>query len=133
MDGPTLGGATGTSSRAAGTRCEISAASVASGAARVIIDLFDGGPRSQVAYEIEGHTLSPVAMEKVRKCDPYVVELFARNKGTCKPWVEAAHSSHIWTAPLPACLKPGAYPLVARASGEYGDTHLARAVLEILS
>ena len=77
--------------------------------------------------------LSPVAMEQVRMCDPFIVELFARNKATCKPWVEPAHSSHIWAAPLPASLRPGAHRIIARAWGEYGDLHVAHAVLEILS
>ena len=133
VGGSTLGAAADTSSRAPATRCELSAAAVAAGAARIVVDLFDGGPRSHVAYEIEGHTFSPVAMEKVRMCDPYIVELFARNKGSCKPWVEPAPSSHVWTAPLPASLPPGSHRLVARASGEFGDTHVAHAVLEILS
>ncbi|MGH7783433.1 MAG: hypothetical protein ACREO5_06300 [Candidatus Binatia bacterium] len=41
--------------------------------------------------------------------DPFVVEVFGRNPETIKPWVKAEPSSHIWTARLPASLKPGAH------------------------
>ena len=133
VDGPALGAAANTPNRAPVTRCELPVEAVATGAARIVVDLFDGGPRSRVSYEIEGQALSPVAMEQVRMCDPFIVELFARNKATCKPWVEPAHSSHIWAAPLPASLRPGAHRIIARAWGEYGDLHVAHAVLEILS
>jgi hypothetical protein len=101
VDGPTLGGATDMSSRAPGTRCEISAATVAAGAARIIVDFFDGGPRSRVVYEIEG-LLSPVAMDRY-ECAT-LLSSCSRNKASCKPL--SRHSSHIWTAPLPASCHP---------------------------
>jgi hypothetical protein len=98
---------------------------------KIAADVFDGGPRTQVMCEIEGAGLAPVAMQRATMPDPFIVDTFAKNRALHKPWVAAAPSSHLWTAPLAAELPPGAYRLVVRATGEYGGEHVAHMVLEI--
>ena len=99
------------------------------GQCRVIANVFDGGPRTRVALEILGRS-ERTAMTAVSMPDPLMLELF---KGECprKAWVEAVASSHIWQAPLPDGLRPGAHVLLVRAFDEYGREHVVRAVLEV--
>jgi calcineurin-like phosphoesterase family protein len=53
----------------------------------LIVNVFDGGPRTSVEYRIGGR--APVPMQRVRRPDPFVEEVFARNEATKKPWVKA--------------------------------------------
>ncbi len=98
-------------------------------AARVIVNLFDGGPRSRVRFRIGDRP--PVAMERRVEIDPWVNELFQRHADTKKPWVNAVPSSHLWAADLPDDLAPGTYTLSVEAIDEFGRTHHAHRVLEI--
>ena len=99
------------------------------GASRVVANVFDGGPRTRVEYEVAGHC-GPVAMRATPMPDPLMLELFT---GTAprKAWAHAVRCSHIWQGELPAGLAPGAHALVVRARDEYGREHVARAVLEV--
>lgn len=95
----------------------------------VYVNLFDGGPRSRVEFTIAGH--GPIAMERVRRIDPWVNELFLRHVATKKPWVKAELSTHVFVAGLPEDLGPGVYTLTVRASDEFGRVHHAHQVVEI--
>ena len=61
--------------------------------------------------------------------DPSNNELFQRYAGEKKPWVDAAHSSHVWVADLPDDLTPGTYTLSVRATNEFGRDYHAHKVL----
>jgi hypothetical protein len=50
-----------------------------------------------------------------------------------KAWVAATPCAHLWQAPLPKGLEPGAHVLIVRARDEYGREHTARAVVEVTS
>jgi len=63
--------------------------------------------------------------------DPYVAELFARHPETCKPWVSATPSSHIWTAPLPRGLGPGVHRIRVRSLDEHGRIATGHLLLEV--
>lgn len=97
----------------------------------VFVDVFDGGPRTNVWFEIEGSGQPPCEMTRVRIADPYIIEQFARHAGLCKPWVEPAVSSHMWVATMPCGLGPGSYRVVARAIDQYGREHVARRPIEV--
>lgn len=99
--------------------------------AAVLVDVFDGGPRTHVTLEIEGVTAAPLAMARTGACNPYVVDFFARHAESCKPWVAASRSSHLWSVPLPADLQPAAYRLRAVARGADGREHTAHLILEV--
>ena len=96
---------------------------------RVVVNLFDGGPRSKVAMALDDGALVP--MTHVSRPDPFVVQLYGRYPATIKPWVKP-QPSHVWQAALPAGLKPGAYALKIVATDEYGRTHRDGMVLEVV-
>ncbi len=98
--------------------------------ARVLVNLFDGGPKSKVAYVIDDG--APVEMTRTSMIDPFVNELYVRHPDETKPWVKAMPSSHMFVAPLPADLSPGTYTLSVQAVDEFGRTHHGHRVLEII-
>ncbi len=98
--------------------------------ASVVVNLFDEGPRSTVEYRIADRAFEPMA--RVFRADPFVQELFLRNAESKKSWVCAQPSSHVWTAPLPADLQPGAHTITVRAVDEYGERHQGRKLFEVV-
>jgi hypothetical protein len=99
-------------------------------ACEIVVNVFDGGPRSHVTCEIAGQS-SPIAMERKATADPVVAELFARQPELQRPWVKAVASSHVWRAPLPSSLRPGVHRLTVRAVDEYGRQIATHLMLEI--
>ena len=103
--------------------------------ARVIVNVFDGGPKTQVTYALEDETnsLAPGApMTRIVRPDPFVQQLYGRFPGTIKPWVKPMPSSHIWSARLPPGLRPGHYALSVQVKDEYGREHRDAMVLEVI-
>ena len=98
-------------------------------ATSLLVNLFDGGPRSAVEFKVADGGWRD--MRRVQQMDLHANELFQRNAETVKPWVEAETSSHVWKADLPDQLSPGTYTVTVRASDEFGRTHHAHKVLEI--
>ena len=93
----------------------------------LVVNVFDGGPATRVSYGIAGITTEPCTMQRVASPDPHVVRVFAGHAPLQKPWMRALSSSHIWRAPLPAHLRPGAYCARVQAEDEYGrrlSTHV---------
>ena len=95
----------------------------------VIVNLFDGGPRSRVWFQVGGGEF--VEMERRVLADPNIVESFARNQDVMKPWVKSAPSSHVWVARMPGDLEPGTHTLTVKAQDEFGRSHHAHRVVEI--
>jgi hypothetical protein len=96
----------------------------------VIVNVFDGGPRTAVEYRI-GEFL-PVTMRRETRPDPFIREVFARNQATTKPWAEVEPCSHIWAAPLPVDLKAGTHCIMVRVVDEYGREHHDRLCMEVI-
>jgi hypothetical protein len=99
------------------------------GAAMLVANVFDGGPKTKVTMRIGDRP--PMEMAPRRMPDPFVEDLFARNEATRKPWIKAEVSSHIWTVRLPHDLGVGAHRIVVEAVTEYGDVVTGRLALEI--
>ena len=100
--------------------------------ARLLVNVFDGGPRTRVTLDIDGRSgCCEMVRDGVR--DPYIAELFERHPEACKPWVSATASSHIWTAPLPAGLAAGAYRVRVRSVDEYGRIDVGQLLLEVMA
>ena len=97
---------------------------------RLVVNLFDGGPRSKVAFVVDGG--APILMTRVSRPDPFIVQVYARHPEFIKPWVKPMKSSHIWVAPLPAGLRPGTYAIKVLAIDEYGRDHADGMVLEVV-
>lgn len=100
-------------------------------ACELIVNVFDGGPRTRVAYEIAGRSPKQVAMQRTTASDPFIAELFARHASMQKPWVRAVPSSHLWRAPICSDLGPGAHRLTVRATDEYGRALVAHLMVEV--
>jgi hypothetical protein len=98
-------------------------------ATSVVVNFFDGGPRTLVEYRIGAR--DPIKMQRVRRPDPFVEEVFARNEATKKPWVRAEPSSHVFTARLPGDLEPGTHRIAVRVIDEYGREHRDHLVVEL--
>ena len=96
---------------------------------RLVVNVFDGGPRSKVEVSVAGRPYR--ALAKVERLDPFVVEVYTRNPESKKPWVEAGKSSHIWQGGLPADLAAGTHRVAVRATDEYGRIHASAMVLEV--
>jgi hypothetical protein len=82
-----------------------------------------------VEVSIGGSPFKPIG--KTERLDPFVVEVYARNRESKKPWVEAGKSSHIWQVTLPPSLEPGTHKVAVRATDEYGRSHTGSMVLEV--
>jgi hypothetical protein len=95
----------------------------------LIVNFFDGGPRTAVEYRIGER--APVKMARVTRPDPFVEEVFARNEATKKPWVKAEPSSHIWSARLPGDLEAGTHCIAVRVIDEYGREHRDHLIVEL--
>jgi len=94
----------------------------------VVVNLFDGGPRSTVEYQIDdGEALT---MERVYRNDPFIDELFERTKKRWKSWIDIDPSPHLWVAPLPEGLAPGVHTIRVRAVDEYGRVHTGSRIYE---
>ena len=99
------------------------------GAATLVANVFDGGPKTKVTMRIGERP--PIEMSPSRMPDPFVEDLYARNEATKKPWIKAEISSHIWTARLPHDLDVGAHRVVVEAVTEYGDVVSGRLAMEV--
>ena len=98
-------------------------------AASVMVNLFDGGPRSRVSFRVnEGDWME---MNHRPAPDPTYVEHSERNAESIKPWVEPEPSSHIWVADLPDELAPGTHLLSVIATDDFGSTHHGHKIIEI--
>ena len=82
---------------------------------RLVVNLFDGGPRSTMSCAID--SAAPVAMQRVARTDPFIVQVYGRHAETIKKWVKPQVSSHIWVAPLPSDLAMGTYAISVVAHG----------------
>ena len=100
------------------------------GAARLVVNLFDGGPRSSVSFALDGG--APVEMARVSRPDPFIEQLYGRFPDTIKPWVKPNASSHLWQAALPAGLAGGTYAIRVTARDEYGRAQEGGMVLEVV-
>ncbi len=101
----------------------------ATGSTELVVNLFNGGPKSSVTYAIGPGDPRPMARASRR--DPFVEEVYVRNAATKKPWVSAKPSSHLWQSRLPAGLPAGAHRVTVAARDEYGTEHRQVFVLEV--
>ena len=100
------------------------------GSTRVVVNFFEGGPKSAVVLGIDGQSATP--MQRVQRIDPFVQEVYGRHPAVRKPWVKPELSSHIWQSALPAGLAAGTHRLAVTAHDEHGRPHNAFMVLEVV-
>jgi hypothetical protein len=100
-------------------------------ACRLIVNVFDGGPRTRVTCEIEGSGTARLVLERKAEPDPVFADLCQRHSTLQKPWVKPVPSSHLWTTALCPSLGPGAHSLIVRAIDEYERERTAYMMLEV--
>ena len=98
-------------------------------AASILVNLFDGGPKSKVSYRVNDGDYIP--MERVLRTDPYIVEQFQRYESVKKSWVQATDSTHIFSADLDDSISRGTHTVTVRAIDEFGRVHHGHSILEI--
>ena len=89
----------------------------------IVVDVFDGGPKTSVTCRSAVFGDAPVALERTAIADPYIVESYARDKALSKPWVAPALSSHIWTIQLPNAIDGDALDFVIGVTTEFGEQY----------
>ena len=100
-------------------------------AASIMVNLFDGGPKSQVSYRVNDGAYRP--LERNLRKDPYMLEQFVRHASDKKSFVQATVSTHLFEADLDADLPPGVHTVTVRAADEFGRIHHGHAILEIIA
>ncbi|GJE17537.1 calcineurin-like phosphoesterase C-terminal domain-containing protein [Methylobacterium marchantiae] len=100
-------------------------------ATNLVVNVFDGGPRTRVRYRIDGS--EPVEMVRTRRPDPFVGEVFQRYAETKKPWVKAEPSSHVWVARLGGDITSGIHRITVDVQDEYSRPLSSGILLEVTS
>lgn len=108
------------------TGARLSRAQLAS--ARVVVNVFDGGPRTTVAIQVDDRP--PVPGTPTSRPDPLAARLYGPSP-IKKSWAKARSSTHIWQARLPADLAPGAHRIAVTAIDDQGHTHRAARIFEV--
>lgn len=83
-------------------------------------NVFDGGSRHKVQMNVDGRRFTRMT-HSAPVNDPYVVDFYTRLKGTPDEPAAPEASSHIWTAPLPANLRPGRHTVTVRSTDPHGQ------------
>ncbi len=99
-------------------------------AMELVVNLFDGGPRSRVWFSIDDGPA--VEMGRSARVDALVAKLHLRIKDRSVFWTPLRDSAHIWAAPLPRDLAPGVRRITIRAIDEYGQEHEANRLIEVV-
>jgi len=97
----------------------------AAGTTYVVVNVFDGGPKTRVRYSNGGR--SPIEMRRIRRPDPFVSQVFLRN-----PLTKKSGPSPIWIGRLPADLEPGTHRADFLVSDEYGRERRDHLVIEVV-
>ncbi len=98
-------------------------------AMELMVNLFDGGPKSKVWYRIDEGPA--VEMERSARVDALVAKLSLSIPDRSVYWTPLRDSTHIWAAPLPRDLEPGLRHITILAVDEYGQEHRGTKLIEI--
>lgn len=97
------------------------------GTCELMVNVFDGGPRTRVSFRIGGSDWRPMHLERLR--DPMVCRML-QGQTPRKSWVEPTLSSHIWIAPLAEARMCAPLRLDVRIVDEYGRRSETRMIIE---
>jgi len=100
----------------------------------VLANVFAGDERSKVSMRV-GKTGAWVAMTPVEREDAYYLEAFDREAGLPddlrRRLPKPAKTTHLWSAPLPEGLAPGAHLIEVRTVDLYGQTWEGRRIFRV--
>lgn len=94
----------------------------------LLVNVFDGGPRTSVCIEVGGERH---VLRRIHATDPYTEQLYREAGASLKYWVQAEASSHLWA--LDASALPAGALTDARLTiiDEFGLTRIANASLQL--
>ena len=95
----------------------------------LFVNVFDGGPNTTVQYRIGDR--DPVSMDRTIQKDPFMEQVYRRLEGTDAAIAQPEPSSHLWKAPLPSSLAPGAHTVTVVTKSEFGATDTTSTVVEM--
>jgi hypothetical protein len=95
----------------------------------IIVNFFDGGPRSSVVAIVDGEL--GMALNRSPIIDPFVEFAFERDHDNIKPWVAAEMSEHVWTGRLPETLSAGLHRIQITAIDEFDRVARETLIVEI--
>lgn len=95
----------------------------------VVVNVFDGSEKSIVMCQVDDLDFMP--MQKILLKDPFYEKIYEQFKADVPDWISPENSTHIWTMPLPADLKPGVHKIVANTIDQFGNEYKAAGVFEI--
>ncbi len=98
-------------------------------ATKIMVNVFDGNQKTQVSCQIDDR--QPFHLTSEYTEDPYFVSLHATYPSEFPNWVKPEKSVHIWTAPLPADLKPGIHRIVVTSTNQWGERFQAARIFKI--
>ena len=96
---------------------------------QILVNVYDGGPRSRVEYRLDHQPFSP--MERIVQIDPFFDQLTDRYVELFKGWVYPTPSTHLWTVPMPDDLSIGVHTITVRSTDRYGQIWEEHRVFEI--
>lgn len=96
---------------------------------QILVNVFDGGARSQVKYRING--APAIAMQHSAMQDPFFVALNQTHHASYKSFVRPGISDHIWSAPMPKNLPPGMHIITVETTDRHGNTYIASSIFEV--
>jgi hypothetical protein len=99
--------------------------------ARLIVSVFDGGPRTKVSLQFAGASAQVVPAEPATMADPAYVNLFAESPHKFPAWARPVLSSHIWQGPIPLDLPTGAHRVEIHIQDEYGQNEIGTLMFAI--
>ncbi|MCI0494127.1 calcineurin-like phosphoesterase C-terminal domain-containing protein [candidate division KSB1 bacterium] len=95
----------------------------------IVVNVFDGSEKSIVMCQVDDSDFVP--MQKTLLKDPFYEKIYEQIKNEAPKWITPENSTHIWTLPLPADLKPGVHKIVAKTIDQFGNEYKAAGVFEV--
>lgn len=106
------------------------------GGGRLLVNVYDGGPRTKVACRITGSQAGVdqdvvIGLVRTIEIDATAATLFAAHQSSIKPWVVATPSSHLWAGEMPRGIGAGIYSARIDIRDEYGCPNSSTFIFEV--
>ncbi|MBY0375448.1 MAG: calcineurin-like phosphoesterase C-terminal domain-containing protein, partial [Bryobacteraceae bacterium] len=93
---------------------------------RLLVNVFDGGPRTRVYVEAGGERH---ILRRIHETDPHTEHLYREAGPTLKYWVQAEASSHLWALDVSALPAEAVHDARLTIVDEFGRVRLEKARL----
>jgi len=94
-----------------------------------LVNVFNGNEKSKIEFRLDDLPYSKMNREIMK--DPFIENLYEKNKDALKSWVSARPCFHIWSAPLPNEIVPGIHTITIKASEVSGKTFFSSRIFRV--